>query len=113
MALFTKLFEKSHDPYSIPGARWYKVKATPTELIESDIPDIEFTPTSSSISILFPAGYSVLAIQPMYGGTPGGSTAINVGIQVRISPDGRQGFYSTTLQKLTPKYTIYFLAVRS
>lgn len=28
MALFTKLFDRSHDPYSIPGARWYKITFT-------------------------------------------------------------------------------------
>lgn len=58
MALFTKLFERNHNPYDIPGARWYKFHltsdgTTPT-LVSSDIPTATL---SISKRLRIPSGY--------------------------------------------------------
>lgn len=111
MGMFTKLFKKSHDPYEL-GGRWYRIKSTPTRILESDL-EIDFTGSSSSVQYILPAGYKVMEVNVLYEFAPGGTSPVNVSPSIRIMPDGRQGFYSTTVSKFVGEYfEIYMYAVK-
>lgn len=50
MALFSKLYEGECHPYDLKG-RWYRVHVKSGNVIESDIPEITVTGSSSSTSL--------------------------------------------------------------
>lgn len=62
MALFANLFERSHDPYSIPGARWYKMHFDPTdESVTGDLcPGTEIVAPVAGFGFRLPVGYKPL-----------------------------------------------------
>lgn len=75
MALFTKLFDRSHDPYSIPGARWYKIRykisldnpdyITTWSVISSDTDNIVIDSSSgyATFNGLWPIEYFIVPIE--------------------------------------------------
>lgn len=110
MGMFTKLFQKSHDPYEL-GGKWCRIKSTPTSVLESDLV-VEFTGSTSSVQYTLPAGYKIMRVDLLYEFAPVGSAAVNVSPSIRILPDGRQAFYSTTLPKLAEYFEIYLYVVK-
>lgn len=119
MALFTKLFDRSNDPYSIPGARWYKIRLYNDGSAEGDLYE-EGISASTSYTVVIENGYTIInAMAYMKGNYIGSaSTGAQLTVYVVHYPDGRDGVRilnvnATTLaSNYDEGFEIYFYAIR-
>lgn len=92
MALFTKLFKRDFDPYSIPGARWHRITYLPsTGTIKGDLDGVEVITSSTYTAIAFPSDYMLIDHVTLPRGGYGGSTQTGYGFSDALGklPDGR------------------------
>lgn len=122
MGMFTRLFQKSHDPYDLKG-RWYKVDYDPSgDSFNGDFKsnDIGVLTASTSTAFVLPSGYVVMDFIAIPKGHFSGTSATGGTELTRVIaslPDGRMGIrFPNSLNTLKTNYPDgfiwYFYAVK-
>lgn len=111
MALFSKLFKRSFNPYELPG-RWYKVTLNRLtgDILNSDIKDLVVDPSAATYITLSTSKKLYAAFLIDYEFVESASDAATLSIGILDFPVQKSGAYRINMNKTSAEtFTVYLL----